>query len=74
MKAVLIIYVIQYTIYFTFEYIIFRSYHHWCSKVAMSINGKISKREEYKDRLSQGVFDRSEGGGPILSSFRFNDH
>ena len=63
MKIVLIIYVILYNIYFTFESIIFRSYRHWRFKGATKIKRKIRKRQASKDWFSQGVVDRSEGAG-----------
>ena len=58
-KALLVIFVIQYTIYLTLESIVFRSYHHWCSKGVITIKRKISKRQASKYLLSQGVSGRS---------------
>ena len=40
MKVLLILYVIQYIVYFTFEDIIFRRYHRRCFKGAIKINRK----------------------------------
>ena len=39
MKVVIIIYLIQYTIYYTFEYIIFRCYHHF-----------LNSSDDYKEK------------------------
>ena len=70
----LIIYVIQYTIYFTFESIIFRSYRHCVLKGDITIKRKRRKRKALKDRSSQGVVDLSEGGRPTFGSVSFHNH
>ena len=68
-KLVLITFVIHYTIYFTFESLNFRSYHHCYLKGAININRKIIKKEEASTEipfLSRGVVDHSEVGGPTF--------
>ena len=77
MKVVLIIIVIQYTIYFTFEYFIYQSHHHWCSKCAIAIKIERRKKEEASIKrpvFTQGVVDCSDVGGPTIVNFRFCDH
>ena len=64
----LIIYVIQYNIYFTFEYFTLWCYHHWCLKGAITIKVERRKRQSYKYLFSQGVIYRSEGGRPNFSN------
>ena len=68
-KVVLIIFIIQYTIYFIFEYLIFQIYHRFCSKDTTTIQRKIRKKNSKiikRPVSSQGVFDHSDGGGPTF--------
>ena len=74
MKVLLIIYVIQYTVYFTFGSIIFLSCHCWCSKGKITIKRKIRKIQAYKYWSPQGVVDHSEGGKPPFVSHWFFCH
>ena len=68
MKVVLIIFAVQYTIYFTFESIIFQSYHNMCLKVKITEKRKIRKSQASKYQLSRGFFYYSEGGGSTFVS------
>ena len=74
MKAALIIVIIQYTIYFTFESIIFRSVHHRCSKDYITAKRKIRKIQASKYRSSRGVVDHSEVGDSTFVIHLFYDH
>ena len=74
MKVVLITYVIKYTIYFTFESIVFWSYHHRYSNGNITTKRKIRKSQESKDRSPRGFVECTNGGNYTSVSRRFLYH
>ena len=63
--------VIQYTIYFTFEYIIFKSYHLSFSKGEIKIKRNRRESQASKYRSSRGFVDHSYGGVSTFVSCPF---
>ena len=76
-KVVIILFVIQYTIYFTLGYFIFRCCQPCCLKSTEKVKRERRKKEEAIIEivlLSRGVVDQSEVGIPTFLNHWFHDH